>query len=377
MAHKSRMHARKKTTGTKPKHREQADEHAANELVMYIENTADLSPDGPSGQGRSVLLNALRKWRKGTYDPALAVRLFEYLVESGAKRYAVEFGSSPGEWGTMFNPATRYEAAKQLEESFRSSAKNGEYDHVDTRIGTREWARDSSGGSRNARETATTSEPALVSFSSWPDVLAYARTGGDLYYQAPLNYRPVRLRPGKNQTLTYEVRARSIRIWPPGSIGRGRSRTADPFTADAGHLDRFSRPSDGDRSMGAAREAPRRQEDRPISMTYGVLPPFEEFERDIRRNDPNTGEPYLAPGDSFKMELVDNHEIELAESFGLEEFEAERQRTGRNTSVRGFKDNERAMYEFIEFLADRWNNGDEAAGELASTIMYTLGYEWI
>jgi len=115
-------------------HREPADEHAATELVMYIENTSELSPDGPSGQGRSVLLNALRKWKKGTYDPERAVKLFEYLAEAGAKQYAKEFGEAK-EWSTMFTSATRHEAAKQLEESFRNSAKHGEYDHVDTRIG--------------------------------------------------------------------------------------------------------------------------------------------------------------------------------------------------------------------------------------------------
>lgn len=114
--------------------RDPVDEHAATELVMYIENESDLSPDGPSGQGRSVLLNALRKWKKGTYDPTQAVRLFEYLAEAGAKRYAKEFGSSPKEWSTMFTPATRHEAAKQLEASFRNSAEHGEYDHVDTRV---------------------------------------------------------------------------------------------------------------------------------------------------------------------------------------------------------------------------------------------------
>jgi hypothetical protein len=114
-------------------------------------------------------------------------------------------------------------------------------------------------------------------------------------------------------------------------------------------------------------------------MTYGTLPPFEKFERDIRRPNPDNsdGSAYWPAGTLYPMELVDNHEIELAETFGLEEFEAERQLTGRNTRVRGFRDNERAMYEFIEFLTDRWNNGDEQAGDLASSIMMTLGYEWI
>jgi hypothetical protein len=122
----------------------QADQHAADELVLYIDNTSDLSINGPRGQGRDVLLNALRKWRKGTYDPELAVKLFGYLVESGAKRYAREFASSEREWSTMFTPATRREAARQLEASFRSAAEAGEYDHVDVRPGA---------GSRGLRET--------------------------------------------------------------------------------------------------------------------------------------------------------------------------------------------------------------------------------
>jgi len=112
------------------------DRHAATELVLFIENTADLSLDGPHGQGRSVLLNALRKFRKGTYDPAHAVRLFEYLTESGARRYVQENRSSLP-WNQMFSVATRREAARQLSESFRSSAEKGEYDDVDTRIGAR------------------------------------------------------------------------------------------------------------------------------------------------------------------------------------------------------------------------------------------------
>jgi hypothetical protein len=110
------------------------DEQAATELVLYIENTSELSLDGPRGQGRSVLLNALRKFRKGTYDSDKAVKLFEYLTEAGAKRYAEEMGNKRT-WATMFNVPTRTAAARQLEESFRSSADQGVYDHVDTRIG--------------------------------------------------------------------------------------------------------------------------------------------------------------------------------------------------------------------------------------------------
>jgi hypothetical protein len=94
----------------------------------------------------------------------------------------------------------------------------------------------------------------LVAFKSWPEVLAYARTGGPLYYQAPMDQRPTMLRPGSGTPYSYEAKARSIRIWPPGSTGRGRSRTADPFTADAGHLERFSRPDEGAASGGEMHE---------------------------------------------------------------------------------------------------------------------------
>jgi len=101
--------------------------------------------------------------------------------------------------------------------------------------------------------------PATVSFAAWAAVLAYARTGGPLFYRAPLDLRPTRLIPATPGTprvpYTYEARPRTIRIFPPGCIGRGTRRTADPFTADAAHLDRFSRPATS-AEEAAARPAP-------------------------------------------------------------------------------------------------------------------------
>jgi hypothetical protein len=264
----------RETGGQVAAHRDPVDEHAATELVLYIENTSELSPDGPSGQGRNILLGALRKWRKGTYDPKLAVKLFEYLAVAGAKQYAKEFDDAKN-WSTIFTPATRHEAAKQLEASFRNSAEHGEYDHVDTHL----------------------------------------------------------------THFTNEVGARRKR--PP------------------------ERP--------AARE-------RKHSMTYGVLPPFEQFTHDVHtRVDPDysDGRTYWPAGSLFPMELVSAHEIELAQDFGLDEFRTERHRTGRNTRAIGFQGDERQIYDFLEFLVEAMNNGDDEAGDLASTIMSTLGYEWI
>lgn len=354
------MATRKKGAKRPATHRAPADEHAAAELVLYIENTSDLSPDGPRGQGRDVLLNALRKWRKGTYDPALAVRLFEYLAESGAKRYAKEFGSSEKEWSTMFTPATRQEAARQLEASFRNSAEHGEYDHIDTRPGA--VSRGIQGPTLHEHQMNARRKESRLD---------------RLRATLPQGYTIETYSPGDGVT-----RYRFFQNAPPNQSYFGPDNGI--YTAlGYAQAETFAQGLMSEAPRRGAREVPRmraRDDDwRKYSMTYGELPPFEKFEQDIRRPSPDNsdGSAYWPEGTLYPMELVSAHEIELAETFGLEEFRAERQITGRNTRVRGFKDNERAIYEFLEFLVDRFNNGDEEAGDLASSIMYTLGYEWI
>lgn len=66
------------------------------------------------------------------------------------------------------------------------------------------------------------------SFATWAAVIAYVRRTGFAWYKAPLDARPVHVRcfvRGKHP--------RKIRVHP------ARWREADPFWADAGHLDRF------------------------------------------------------------------------------------------------------------------------------------------
>lgn len=315
-------------------HRDPVDEHAATELVMYIENESDLSPDGPSGQGRSVLVNMLRKWKKGTYDPTLAVRQFEYLAEAGAKQYAKEFGE-PKDWSTMFNPATRHEAAKQLEASFRNSAENGEYDHVDTRIG------------HHSREVEARRRPKAPERS--------------MTYPSSTSGQYVLTRDGQEI-----MRGTEEEIWR--WIHRNHSYSID-------HALRYEGYAIAPVENVSAREV---HAERKFSMSYGELPSFEEFEQDIRRPDPDKHDhPYWPEYTRFPMELVSSREIELAERYGLPEFRAERHRTGRNSRVRGFNADEREMYGFLEYLVEQLNDGDDEAGDLASSIMTTLGYEWI
>lgn len=338
--------ATKKRSRKQPAHRDAADEHAATELVLFIENTSDLSPDGPSGQGHSVLLNMLRKRRKGTYDPALAVRQFEYLTEAGAKRYAKEFDSEKN-WSTMFNPATRHEAAKQLEASFCNSAEHGEYDHVDTRIG------------HHSNEVDE-------------HVDARGKTRLDkLRADLPPGYSIETYSPGDGVA--------RYRFFENASPKQDYFGPANGIYTALGYAEAEAFAQGLANASGASEvRAARRSNDRPISMTYGQLPPFEKFEQDIRRPDPDhVGHPYWPEYTRFPMELVSSREIELAERYGLPEFRAERHRTGRNTRVRGFNADEREMYGFLEYLVEQFSDGDEEAGDLASSIMGTLGYEWL
>lgn len=323
-------------------HRQPADEHAATELVMFIENESDLSPDGPSGQGRSVLLNALRKWKKGTYDPKLAVKLFEYLAEAGARRYAKEFP------GVVFNPATRHEAAKQLEASFRNSAENGEYDHIDTRTGVGEHVEE--------------------------HVDARGKTRLDkLRAELPPGYAIYTYSPGDGVT-----RYRFFENAPPGQDYFGPNNgiyTALGYAEAETFASGLATQRD---PRGASyRRANEVHSDRKHSMTYGTVPSFKEFERDVHtRIDPegSDGSVYWPPGTLYPMELVSSREIELAQEFGeLEEFRGAH-------GKQGFRGNERQIYDFVKFLMDQEDaySGEEGSpGDLASSIMYTLGYEWV
>lgn len=111
----------------------------------------------------------------------------------------------------------------------------------------------------------------LVHFESWADVLAYAREGHPLYYKAPMDRNATRFIPsdGERAPYTYVVQARTLKMYPPGSVGRGRQRTSDPFTADSGHLDRFSH--------AAEEETVGEEAEEPTLMSEGPTKDFEKF----------------------------------------------------------------------------------------------------
>jgi len=65
-------------------------------------------------------------------------------------------------------------------------------------------------------------------FAAWKDLLVFIAAGGELYYQAPLDVRAHRVR------VVCVFKNGKVRLDPDSS-------GADPFTADAGHLDRMRR----------------------------------------------------------------------------------------------------------------------------------------
>jgi hypothetical protein len=103
-----------------------ADEQMASELVLFIDNDAELYRQ----QVTPIQKNLVNKIAAGKWSKPLAVKLYGYLVESGAKKYHKQFGSKGDKWFDMFNPATRKLAATELTEQFKSTADDGYFDDL-------------------------------------------------------------------------------------------------------------------------------------------------------------------------------------------------------------------------------------------------------
>ena len=76
----------------------------------------------------------------------------------------------------------------------------------------------------------------LRPFATWAEVLTHVAGGQPIWYQAPLEYAPVRVQamPYRRQRGVRLQKPTKVRVYPPSS-------DCDPFWADAGHLDRFRR----------------------------------------------------------------------------------------------------------------------------------------
>lgn len=93
-----------------------------SELKLFIDNDGQLYRQ----QTTSIIKNLATKMAKGVYDRVKAEKLWMYLTESGAKKYAKESGDG-GTWHDMFSIADRREVAKDLNDNFLDEWKNGSY----------------------------------------------------------------------------------------------------------------------------------------------------------------------------------------------------------------------------------------------------------
>lgn len=84
------------------------------ELVLTITNDYELYRQ----QVQPILANLRKKIKKGTYQPELALKLWMYLADSGAKKYAKVHGSPGFPWHKMFPTSVRRQVAKELQDSY-------------------------------------------------------------------------------------------------------------------------------------------------------------------------------------------------------------------------------------------------------------------
>jgi hypothetical protein len=76
----------------------------ARELQLFLMNDSDLYRQ----QWTPIIKNLVRKKKKGIYNEVGATALFMYLVKSGAKKYAKEYGDGK-EWNKISKMNTSLE----------------------------------------------------------------------------------------------------------------------------------------------------------------------------------------------------------------------------------------------------------------------------
>jgi len=100
----------------------------AEELVLYITNDNDLYERNLM----PIVKNLMRKVKNGTFDESLSVKLWGYLAEAGAQKYAKEMEGSvrPMPWHKLFPTSVRQQAAQQLAEHYNPAILHGEFGDV-------------------------------------------------------------------------------------------------------------------------------------------------------------------------------------------------------------------------------------------------------
>ena len=91
------------------------DTEAVRELELFIVSDAELYRQ----QTVPIQNNLRRKWTKGIYDPTKAAKLWRYLVDNGAKKYARQYSTGVHDARVIFPGPVRNEVARSLEVTWR------------------------------------------------------------------------------------------------------------------------------------------------------------------------------------------------------------------------------------------------------------------
>lgn len=89
------------------------DKTGAHELLLYTVNDSRLYFQ----QAQPIILNLARKMKRGIFSLQRSVKLWEYLAESAAKKYATDFGGS-------FSKSTRHLTARELARHYFDEVKD-------------------------------------------------------------------------------------------------------------------------------------------------------------------------------------------------------------------------------------------------------------
>ena len=88
-----------------------------------------------------------------------------------------------------------------------------------------------------------------------------------------------------------------------------------------------------------------------LELTYGVIPDFREFQSKFKK--------YVGKSYNYNLKGSDAN---TAKKVGIP--------TSGDFDVK-------EMYEIVKKLTKAWDNGNDDAGDLASSILYTMEIEWI
>ena len=116
------VHASKSYKKKKMKEDDDEMSDAARELELYAENDGQLYQQS----GVPIMKNLSKKFKKGTYDSALAAKLWKYHADRAAKKYSQDH-STGDDWKTMFTPRDRMEMARSMEDSWKSEMEAGNF----------------------------------------------------------------------------------------------------------------------------------------------------------------------------------------------------------------------------------------------------------